>query len=123
MDNKQSMQLRSDKEFTQLIQPFSNDEYLKFTKSVSLEKPLVFHTWNGVIVDEKGLYEISLKSGIPYVISPLPYCTRENIIESICDVQLQRTDLTVIMRKYLIGKKALSRVRKTVYAKAAMNPT
>ncbi len=109
MNCDKTMQPRVDKEFAGLIQPFSLEELLRLSSELSSLEPLVFHIWNGILIDEMGYYELSLQMGIPYEIRPSLKRTREEIIIDICNKQLKRTDLTIIMKKYLIGKISLAK--------------
>ncbi len=108
MNYYKTMQLGVDKEFAGLIQPFSLEEVLRLSSELSSSEPLVFHIWNGILIDDMGYYELSLQMGIPHEIRPLLKKTREEIIIDICSRQLKRTDLTIIMKKYLIGKISLA---------------
>ncbi len=108
MNCEKTIQLVVGKEFTRLIQPFSHEELLRLYSELSILKPLVFHIWKGILIDEMGYYKLSLQFGIPYEIRPLLKKTREEIIIDICGKQLKRTDLTIMMKKYLIGKISLA---------------
>lgn len=108
MNCEKTVQPVVDKEFTRLIQPFSHEELLRLSSELSILKPLVFHIWKGILIDEMGYYKLSMQFGIPYEIRPLLKKTREEIIIDICGKQLKRADLTIMMKKYLIGKISLA---------------
>lgn len=108
MECERAIQFRVDSEFARLIQPFSHEEILRIFNDPSTLKPLVFHVWKGILVDDAGYYKPALQLNVPFEISPLLKKTREEIIIDICNKQLKRTDLTIIMKKYLIGKMSLA---------------
>lgn len=108
MNCEKAIRFKADMEFDRLVQPFSPDELLLVFDDLSTLKQLVFHTWEGILIDDFGYYKLALQLNVPFEIRELLNKTREEIIIDICRKQLKRTDLTNIMKKYLIGKMSLA---------------
>lgn len=108
MECERAIQFRVDLEFARLIQPFSHEEIMRIFNAPSTLKPLVFHVWKGILIDDTGYYKSALQLNVPFEIRPLLKKTREEIIIDICSKQLKRADLTIMMKKYLIGKMSLA---------------
>lgn len=98
-------QLIIDTEFRRLFFNKSNEKIQKLKTSILSNgciNPL--HVWNGILLDGYDRYEICLDNDIPFEICEINFKNRNEVIEWICLNQLNRKDLTLKMKAYLIGK-------------------
>lgn len=94
-----------------LKQPLSNTEYRKLEKNLinnGCSEPLL--VWDKYVIDGVKRYEICKTYGISYTTKHKNFREMIDAVSYICEVQLERDDLTVEMRKYLIGRKYLADV-------------
>ncbi len=104
MDINTPQQLKTDKDFKNLIRPLRRQDHLKLEKSIRTEgckNPII--VWNGIIVDGHKRYEICLKYGISFEIEEMDFICKQEAIAWICALQLKRKDITEEQRKFLIG--------------------
>jgi hypothetical protein len=94
-----------------LKQPITEKEYR------NLETDIYYHgcltpilVWDKYIVDGCKRYDICHAQNIPFHISRMEFKELKDVISYICETELERSDLTAEMRKYLIGKKYLTDV-------------
>lgn len=94
-----------------LKQPLSDTDYLK------LEEDLVENgcrdsllVWDKYVIDGANRYDICKAYGLTYTTKHKNFREMIDAISYICEVQLKREDLTIEMRKYLIGRKYLADV-------------
>ena len=88
-----------------LKQPLSNTEYRKLEKNLinnGCSEPLL--VWDKYVIDGVKRYEICKTYGISYTTKHKNFREMIDAVSYICEVQLERYDLTVEMRKYLIGR-------------------
>lgn len=95
-----------DNEFYDLIQPCSETFYTKLEEDIfdngCLEPILV---WNNIIIDGHKRYSICRKWEVGFSVKQIHFRERADAISYICTTQLKRSDITMEMMKYLIGKK------------------
>lgn len=99
-----NIRLQLNKDFTNLISPYSKKEYLSLEEMLLAEgciEPIV--TWNGCIIDGLTRYEICLRHDLPYKVKEMNFSCKEAAIAFVCKKQLLRKDLTFETRKFLIG--------------------
>lgn len=99
-----NIRLQINKDFTNLISPYSKKEYLALEEELLAEgctEPII--TWKGFIIDGLTRYEICLRHDIPYEVKETKFSCKEAAIAFVCKKQLQRKDLTFETRKFLIG--------------------
>ena len=106
MSRVQAQNVQIDPEFQWLIQP------LKPAEMTELEEDILSHgckvpvkIWRGFIVDGHKRLEICLKWGLDFDVEEVEFSDREDVMDAICDAQLNRSDLTDEYFKYLIGKR------------------
>lgn len=99
---------RINPEYRRMYQPISETDYAALEKELlSQNVTVVIKVWSNNILYDFEKYEICQKHHIPYKTSRL---YARNTIEALlwlCKAQLERTDLALEMRKYLIGKRFL----------------
>ncbi len=99
-----NIRLQINKDFTNLISPYSKKEYLALEETLLAEgctEPII--TWNGYIIDGLTQYEICLRHDIPYDVKEMRFSCKEAAYAFVCKKQLLRKDLTFETRKFLIG--------------------
>lgn len=100
------MELKIDKAFKNLIPPLSTDEYKQLEENLlndGCRDPI--YIWNGTIIDGHKRYEICLRHNIPFKTQPIYLETKNEVIGWICANQIERQNITVETRRYLIGKR------------------
>ena len=98
------MRLQINKDFTNLISPYTKKEYLALEETLLAEgctEPII--TWNGYIIDGLTKYEICLRHDIPFEVKEMRFSCKEAAYAFVCKKQLLRRDLTFETRKFLIG--------------------
>lgn len=104
--------LKIDKEFEQLHIPMSDVKLKRLELNIvqrGATRPII--VWNGYIVDGHKRYLIYHRRKIPFEITDIALVNRCDVMEWICDRNLQIPDLTEEYKKYFIGKKLLIRVQ------------
>lgn len=99
-----NIRLQINKDFTNLISPYSKKEYLALEETLLAEgciEPII--TWNGYIIDGLTRYEICLRHDIPYDVKEMRFSCKEAAMAFVCKKQLLRHDITFETRKFLIG--------------------
>lgn len=98
------MRLQINKDFVNLISPYTKKEYLALEEVLLAEgctEPII--TWNGYIIDGLTKYEICLRHDIPFDVKEMRFSCKEAAYAFVCKKQLLRRDLTFETRKFLIG--------------------
>lgn len=97
---------RIDNEFYDLIQPCASSFFKKLEEDIfdnGCHEPILI--WNNTIIDGHKRYSICCKWEIGFSIKQMHFNGRPDAISYICTKQLKRSDLTIEMMKYLIGRK------------------
>lgn len=107
MENK-SIELKVSERFRRLVQPITGDELRSLEKEVSQSREVRIFVYNDMIVDGYEKYGLAQKLGIPirFIVIPAESCNEA--VVWLCRTQLRRSDLTSMMRKYLIGRRSLA---------------
>ena len=98
------LRLQINKDFTNLISPYTKREYLELEEQLLAEgctEPII--TWHGYIIDGLTRYEICLRHDIPFDVKEMRFSCKEAAYAFVCKKQLLRKDLTFETRKFLIG--------------------
>lgn len=104
MTEKKVHQLKTDKDFKNLIRPLQRKEYLQLEADILQDgclEPIV--VYDGFIIDGHNRYEICTKHNIPFAITEMAFEYKEEAIAWICAQQLCRRNITDETRKFLIG--------------------
>ena len=92
-------------EFKLLFQPLSLEGRTELEKKLLAEMDeQVFYVWHGSLIEAPEKYEICQKQDIPFIFKELEF---SDVLEAgayICGSELNRKDLTIEMRTYLIGR-------------------
>lgn len=102
--------LRTYKEYRRLVLPLKDEERKRMEADIAhsaIQKPISI--WSGRILVDYERYALFQRLQIPFAITNISAKSGEEAIDWICRDQLQRTDLTKEMRKYLIGRRCLAR--------------
>lgn len=98
------------KEYRRLVLPLKDGERIRIETDIAhsaAQKPISI--WCGRILVDYERYSLFHRLQIPFAITNISAKSGEETIDWICRNQLQRTDLTKEMRKYLIGRRCLAR--------------
>lgn len=101
---------RIDPEFERLHVPVSDKVMKRLERNIihfGAYKPVI--VWQGFIIDGHKHYRICRSHGIPFKVQEQRFEKRNDVIEWLCDKNLDRDDITHEYRKYFIGKKFLAR--------------
>lgn len=96
--------LKVDIVFKRLTGPLSKKEYLQFETDIlknGCTEPIV--TWNNIIVDGHDRYEICTRHNIQFAVREMDFDCRDAAIVWICKNQLKRKNISIELRKFLIG--------------------
>lgn len=107
MENKQT-ELKTSESFRRLVQPITGDELCRLEKNILRSRYVRIFVYNDTIVDGYEKYEFAKKLGIPIKRVAIPASDCNEAVIWICRAQLKRDDLTLITRKYLIGRRSLA---------------
>ncbi len=107
MENK-FIELKICDEFRRLVQPITDDELRSLERRISKNEPAKISVFNNNVVNDFEVYEIAAKLNLPIEFISIPVNNHNEAIVWICCTQLKRNDLTVIMRKYLIGRRSIA---------------
>lgn len=107
MENRR-IELMVSEKFRRLVQPITEHRLNCLEKEISQNKLAKVTVYNGVIVDGYEEYEIATKLDIPIITINISADNYDAAVIWICRTQLKRSDLTLIMRKYLIGRISLA---------------
>ena len=101
--------LRTDPDFIFLIQP-TTQKYKDRLEEYIVDNgcPEYITIWDDVILDGHIRYNICKEWSIPFRVKSVEFNDRNLAISFICRTQLNRTDLTIEYRRYLIGKLFIS---------------
>lgn len=109
MEERKNPKLRCNSEYRRLYQPMTAQEYEKLESELKNSKntTVEIKTWVNIVLFDYEKLEICKKHNIPHVGSRLYVCNSEEALLWLCKKQLEREDLALEMRKYLIGKRYL----------------
>lgn len=106
MMEPKSSKLHCNSEYRRLYQPMSEQESLALERElVARNDTVTIKTWSNIVLYDYEKYEICQKHHIPYAVSQIHARNSEEALLWLCKNQLKRTDLTIEMRRYLIGKR------------------
>ncbi len=94
--------------FRRLVQPTTGEELSRLEKDVSQSRDVSIFVYNDMIMDGYERYELAQKLGIPIKRTAIPAENCNEAVVWLCRTQLRRSDLTPMMRKYLIGKRSIA---------------
>ncbi len=103
-----SIKLAINDDLRHMVQPMTDDERLCLEKEISIKGRVKVNVFNGIIVDSYEEYEIAAELGLPIDCINVPAVNYNETVVWLCRTQLNRTDLTLMMRKYLIGRRSLA---------------
>lgn len=92
--------------FLDLVQPLDNDDFTILKETIlkdGYNEPI--YIWHGLIVYHYEQYYICNSQHISFLRLELDFDKEEQVIDWICQKELQRKDLVNERRKYLIGKR------------------
>ncbi len=114
MNNLLDIKVIIDSEFKRLIMPESNEKIQKI-KEMTLNDGCQnsFPIWNNILLGQYSAFKICTEHGIAFKTISVNAGSRAEAMEWVCLNQLKRSDLTLKMRIYLIGK--LYRAKKQYY--------
>lgn len=101
--------LKIREEYRQMVLPCGGDEIKRLEEHIrrfGCGEPI--SVWSGRLLVDYDRYAIFHRLHVPFRIINNSARNSEEVIEWICRNQLQRTDLTDAMRRYLIGRQFLS---------------
>lgn len=101
--------LKIREEYRRLVQPSGENEIRRMEEDIRLfgcGEPI--HVWSKRLLVDYDRYAIFHRLHIPFRIINCSARNSEEVIEWICRNQLQRTDLTDVMSRYLIGRQYLA---------------
>lgn len=101
-------ELKVCEKFGRLVQPIIGDELRCLEKEVSQSRDVRIFVYNDTIVDGYEKYDFAVKFGVPIKLISIPAYSFNEAVVWLCRTQLRRNDLTLMMRKYLIGKRSLA---------------
>lgn len=107
MENKIN-ELKVCEKFKRLVQPITGDELYRLEKEVSQSCDAKILVYNDTIVDGYEKYDFAVKFGVPIKLISIPAYSFNEAVVWLCRTQLRRIDLTLMMRKYLIGRRSLA---------------
>ena len=98
--------LRCNSEYKRLYQPITEQAYLQLEAELKDFTDIVdIKTWISIVLCDYEKLEICKKYNIAYRASRIYVRNSEEALLWLCKNQLERTDLTLEMRRYLIGKR------------------
>lgn len=101
-------ELKVCEKFGRLDQPIIGDELRCLEKEVSQSRDVRIFVYNDTIVDGYEKYDFAVKFGVPIKLISIPAYSFNEAVVWLCRTQLRRSNLTLMMRKYLIGKRSLA---------------
>lgn len=109
MEEHKNPKLRCNSEYRRLYQPMTVQEYEQLESELKdcNDTTVEIKTWVNIVLYDYEKLEICKKYNIPYVDSRLYVRNSEEALLWLCKNQLERNDLALEMRKYLIGKRYL----------------
>ncbi len=109
MEEHKNPKLRRNSEYRRLYQPMTAQEYEQLEAELKAYTDTIVEikTWVNIVLYDYEKLEICKKYNIPYVDSRLYVRNSEEALLWLCKNQLERKDLALEMRKYLIGKRYL----------------
>ena len=103
--------LKIDPEFRRLVPPPPLEERKALEEEIlSPDRSRVIRVWYNTILVDYTYYEYCELLQLPYETASIPYVSREEVLSWICENQLNRTDLTDAMWRYLIGKRSATEI-------------
>lgn len=108
MNEHKNPKLHCNSEYKRLYQPITKQEYIRLETELKDYKGIIkIKTWANTVLYDYEKLEICQKYNKPYEASRLYVRNSEEALLWLCKKQLGRTDLTIEMRRYLIGKRYL----------------
>lgn len=105
MEQKKTI-LRCNSEYKRLYQPITEQEYIQLETKLKESKDIIkIKTWINIVLCDYEKLEICQKYNLLYRASQIYVRNSEEALLWLCKNQLERTDLTLEMRRYLIGKR------------------
>lgn len=101
-------ELKIDPELRDLLPALTQEEYRGLEKSMvekGFDKAFPIMEWKGYIADGHNRYEICKKHNIEPIIGTLAFETKDQVIEWMFDIQLNRRNLTPIQRIAIAERK------------------
>ena len=103
--------LKIDPEFRRLVLPLTLAEQRIMEDEIcSPDKSQRIRVWHNTILVDYTCYEYCELLQLPYETVSIPCASREEVIAWICENQLERSELTTEMRRYLIGKRSATEI-------------
>ena len=105
MVNNNSAKIITDPIFQRLIQPLDNKAVESLRENLMKDPASrVIQIWNGYHLQDYEKYNLCNSLGLPVKIENISFPNHEHAGVHLCYTQLQRNDLTIEYRKYLIGE-------------------
>lgn len=107
MDTKHIKSAASDR-IRRMVQPPTDEERLRLEKEIAIKGTAKVFIFNETIIGGYEEYEIAVKLGLPIKSISITADNYNEAVIWLCRKELNRTDLTLMMRKYLIGRRSLA---------------
>ena len=105
MDEKNDFEVKTKEQFERLIQPMGEAKLASLRDEVINNQTMrAIHVWKGYHLSDRERYEMCKSLMITPSIINMDFANWMEAARYICDIQLQRDDLSDEYRKYLIGQ-------------------
>ena len=105
MTPETNMETTSKNELMQLMYPISKRMQRRLETMLRVrDTPFVIHFWNAFPVDGPEIFNLCVRKNIPYQIEDIRFDSTEEAVVYICATQIERDDLTLPFRRYLLGR-------------------
>ena len=92
-------------ELNKLMYPLSKRARHKMEQALrNSETPVSIRLWNDYPVDGYEQYDFCVQNGIPVTVETMRFKNLDDAIVYVCATQIERDDLSIQFRKYLLGK-------------------
>lgn len=92
-------------ELKKLMYPLSNRMRRQMEFSLKdRDTPFTLHVWNNFPVDGPEIYDLCLRKRIPFNVADISFSCAEEAVVYVCVTQIERDDLSIQFRRYLLGK-------------------
>ena len=92
-------------ELNKLMYPLSNRMRRQMEFSLKdRDAPVALHMWNCFPVDGPEIYDLCLRKNIPFTLEEISFSCAEEAVVYVCATQIERDDLSIQFRRYLLGK-------------------
>ncbi len=92
-------------ELKKLMYPLSNRMRRQMEFSLKdRDTPFSVHMWNGFPVDGPEIHDLCLNKMIPFTVEEITFTCAEEAVVYVCATQIERDDLSIQFRRYLLGK-------------------